>query len=97
MLAGGDYPDAFHSVGLSTQDLITYGGQGVLIPLNDLIDKYAPNLKKILDENPDIKRGITMHVELQCQMEIFIHFHVYLTQSLPPLWQDGNCGLMRIF
>lgn len=60
MLAGGDYPDAFHSVGLSTQDLITYGGQGVLIPLNDLIDKYAPNLKKILDENPDIKRGITM-------------------------------------
>lgn len=28
MLAGGDYPDAFHSVGLSTQDLITYGGQG---------------------------------------------------------------------
>ncbi|MBO0991743.1 extracellular solute-binding protein [Bacillus sp. SD088] len=60
MLAGGDYPDAFHSVGLSTQDLITYGGQGVLIPLNDLIDKYAPNLTKILDENPDIKQGITM-------------------------------------
>ncbi|KRG13827.1 ABC transporter substrate-binding protein [Virgibacillus soli] len=60
MLAGGDYPDAFHSVGLSTQDLITYGGQGVLVPLNDLIDKYAPNFKKILEENPDIKRGITM-------------------------------------
>lgn len=60
MLMGNDYPDAFHSVGLSARDLMTYGAQGVFIPLNDLIDQYAPNLKKLLDENPDIKRGITM-------------------------------------
>src|SRR5690606_24602348 len=34
--------------------------QGVFIPLNDLIDQYAPNLKKLLDENPDIRAGMTM-------------------------------------
>ncbi|MBE7041852.1 MAG: extracellular solute-binding protein [Ruminococcaceae bacterium] len=32
-----------------------YGAQGALIPLNDLIDQYAPNYKKFLEENPDIK------------------------------------------
>ncbi len=30
---------------------------GVIIPLNDLIDKNAPNLKKIYEENPDVARA----------------------------------------
>lgn len=34
---------------------IEYGMMGVLIPLNDLIDKYAPNYKKYLEENPEVK------------------------------------------
>lgn len=25
----------------------------VALPLNDLIDKYAPNFKKVMDEHPD--------------------------------------------
>ena len=32
---------------------------GVLIPLNDLIDQYAPNFKKILEENPEVKKQIS--------------------------------------
>ncbi|SDE27060.1 putative aldouronate transport system substrate-binding protein [Paenibacillus sp. UNCCL117] len=42
VLASGEHPDAFHTALLPASDLITYGSQGVLIPLNDLIDKYAP-------------------------------------------------------
>jgi putative aldouronate transport system substrate-binding protein len=38
---------------------VDYGEQGILIPLEDLIEEYAPNLKKLLDENPDVKRSIT--------------------------------------
>ncbi|WP_168120072.1 ABC transporter substrate-binding protein [Paenibacillus sp. HB172176] len=30
----------------------------VIIPLNDLIDEYAPNLKKYLDEHPDLAKEI---------------------------------------
>ncbi len=45
-LASGDYPDAFHTARLSTNDLIRYGEQGVLIPLNDLIKEHAPNFQK---------------------------------------------------
>ncbi|MFK7694416.1 extracellular solute-binding protein [Paenibacillus sp. HJGM_3] len=59
-LSSGEYPDALHSSGLSTRDLIMYGQQGTFIPLNSLIDKYAPNFKKLMETYPDIKRGITM-------------------------------------
>src|SRR5699024_3204044 len=51
-LGGGNLPDAFHSASIGLSDLSKYGDQGVFIPLNDLIDEYAPNFKHILDDNP---------------------------------------------
>lgn len=32
------------------------GRNGGLLPLNDLIDKYAPNIKKHMEENPEFKK-----------------------------------------
>lgn len=58
-LGGGDLPDVFHTTFISDGDMTKYGEQGTFIPLNDLIDEYAPNLKKILDENPVIEKQIT--------------------------------------
>lgn len=60
-LVSGELPDAFYRMGLSQRDLMKYGEQGILIELNDLIDDYAPNLKAIIEENPEVKKGITMH------------------------------------
>lgn len=60
VLSGGDYPDAFHTARLSANDLMNYGSQGIFIPLNDLIDQYAPNFKKLLEEHPEVKKGLTM-------------------------------------
>jgi putative aldouronate transport system substrate-binding protein len=58
-LASGDYPDAYiltHYVDQFSQgDLLKYGKQGVLIPLNDLINQYAPNIKQALETNADFK------------------------------------------
>lgn len=50
MLASGDLADiiAYQDVGQIEQ----LGRDGGLIPLNDLIDEYAPNIKKVLEENP---------------------------------------------
>ncbi|MEF3304752.1 extracellular solute-binding protein [Paenibacillus sp. GYB003] len=59
-LAGGDYPDAFYSARVPASDLMKYGAQGTFIKLNDLIDKYAPNFKKLLEKYPDLKKGLTM-------------------------------------
>ncbi|MBP1991733.1 extracellular solute-binding protein [Paenibacillus eucommiae] len=60
MLASGDYPEIIYGTGVSNLDLIKYGETKVFLPLNDLIDNHAPNLKKLLDENPSIRKSITM-------------------------------------
>lgn len=47
VLNSGDYPDIFYK---SNVDAAKYGLQGVMIPLEDLIRQYAPNLTALLDE-----------------------------------------------
>lgn len=46
VVASGDLPDAFHAQkSLSSDEVAKFGADGVLIPLNDLIAAYAPNIK----------------------------------------------------
>ncbi len=59
-LAGGDYPELFFAAALPKTDLIKYGSQGTFLKLNDLIDKYAPNFKQIMEQYPVVKKGMTM-------------------------------------
>ncbi len=50
LFASNSLPDAFYGQGILTDvDIIKYASQDMLIPLNDLIDEYAPNLKAVLD------------------------------------------------
>lgn len=54
MLATGDLPDAFlggNGGALTSADLITYGPQGVLLDLTDLIQEYCPNIRKMFEQN----------------------------------------------
>ncbi|MEF3310157.1 extracellular solute-binding protein [Paenibacillus sp. GYB004] len=59
-LANGDYPDVLYSARVPASDLMKYGGQGVFVKLNDYIDSYAPNLKKLMDKYPDLRKALTM-------------------------------------
>ncbi|GLX68813.1 ABC transporter substrate-binding protein [Paenibacillus glycanilyticus] len=58
-LAGGDYPDAYwlttYIDQFSQADLMKYGKQGVIIPLNKLIEQYAPNMKAAMEREPALK------------------------------------------
>ena len=47
VLNSGEYPDIFYKTYV---DANKYGLQGVMIPLEDLIRQYAPNLTALLDE-----------------------------------------------
>lgn len=58
-LGSGDLPDAFFLSQLTNADLLKYGEQGTFLPLNDLIDEYAPNLKALMDNDPSIRKAIT--------------------------------------
>lgn len=59
MMASRDYPDVIEY----TWDSYPGGPakaieDGVIIRLNELIDQHAPNLKKIMDDNPNLKRQL---------------------------------------
>ena len=58
--ASSELPDGFFGkYSLSSSDIVTYGSQGVLIPLNDLIEQYAPNLTALFEAHPEIKGMVT--------------------------------------
>lgn len=52
-------PDGLFSADMSDYDLLRYAKQGVIIPVEDLIESHMPNLKKVLDDNPQYKAMIT--------------------------------------
>ncbi|KAB1438520.1 extracellular solute-binding protein [Candidatus Galacturonibacter soehngenii] len=52
-------PDGLYNAGMSDYDLLRYAKQNVIISVEDLIDNYMPNLKKILEENPEYRSMIT--------------------------------------
>ncbi|MBO5146309.1 MAG: extracellular solute-binding protein [Lachnospiraceae bacterium] len=54
LLAGGDLPDAFMgSICFSETDILT--NVGTFIALDDYIDEYMPNFKKIMESDPTMK------------------------------------------
>lgn len=57
--ASGEVPDVFFGGLLTPVEEVKYGDQGVLIPLDGLIEKYAPNIQKMFEEMPEVKQSIT--------------------------------------
>lgn len=54
LLAGGNLPDAFMgSICFSELDILT--NQGSFIAIDDYIDEYMPNFKKIMESDPTMK------------------------------------------
>jgi putative aldouronate transport system substrate-binding protein len=58
-LASGDLPDVFMLIPWVDQftqvELLKYGEEGVIVPLNDLIEQHAPNIQAALEKYPDFK------------------------------------------
>ncbi|TVQ22630.1 MAG: extracellular solute-binding protein [Spirochaetaceae bacterium] len=59
MLASGDLPDVIMGV-LTMSQLASNYESGMFIPLDDLLDEWAPNLKRILEkENSNYRTAVT--------------------------------------
>lgn len=62
-LASGDFPDLYMLIPwvdqFSQLELLKYGQEGVLLPLNDLIAEHGPNIQAALDNYPDFKAMAT--------------------------------------
>lgn len=48
-------PDLFYAGGITMADEVAYGAQGLLVPLNGLIDQYAPNLQACMERLPELR------------------------------------------
>ncbi len=59
VFASGQLPDVFFGANLSAADEVTYGSQGLLIPLEDLIAEHAPNFSRLMEQDPSIRQAIT--------------------------------------
>ncbi|MEC0228689.1 extracellular solute-binding protein [Paenibacillus alba] len=59
LFASNELPDVMYRSGLTPLEAIRYGSGGQLIPLEKLIDSYAPNLKKLMDAYPEIRSSMT--------------------------------------
>lgn len=83
--ASGQLPDFFFGGNLTASDEVTYGAQGMLIPLEDLIEEHAPNILRVLEENPEIRRSITApDSHIYALPNLTAGFGVY-----PKLWING--------
>lgn len=61
LLASGDLPDiVMYKWLMSSVGVDSVVNDGVILRLNDYINKYAPNYKKILEENPQAKNEIQL-------------------------------------
>jgi putative aldouronate transport system substrate-binding protein len=58
-VASSDLPDAIMDAGYSDYDLLKLAKDEAIIPVEDLIEKYMPNLQKVLEAAPEYKSMIT--------------------------------------
>lgn len=57
--ARDNMPDAFLMADLPTSTVDKYGADGVILPVEDLIEQYAPNIKAAIDEDTDGRKLAT--------------------------------------
>lgn len=77
MLTSGDYPDAFYGRGMENSNLDQiYGPSGIFIPLNDLIDQYAPNIRKMFEIEPNAKAKSTVEGKIYSLPKPTNNYHI---------------------
>lgn len=100
IMVGGNLPDIFlfsANYPLTLSEQLLYGEQGSIIPLNDLIDQYMPNLKKFLEENEVAHNSIVLsdgNIYTLPSVGIGQESHAYNAQKMwiNQTWLD-NLGL----
>jgi len=59
MIASNDLPDAFYKgLNFSDLDLLSYGSQGIFIPLEEYIEKYGDNIKTLFEQKPEYAKAV---------------------------------------
>ena len=60
--ASGDLPDIFftsNQAGITSQEELRYGAEGLLVDVSEMIPQYAPHLNALFERRPAVRQGIT--------------------------------------
>jgi putative aldouronate transport system substrate-binding protein len=57
--AGDDLPDVFLKCSIPNTSLITFGSAGLIVPLEDLVEKWGYNTKQLFEEKVAAKPAVT--------------------------------------
>ncbi|WP_130860633.1 extracellular solute-binding protein [Gracilibacillus phocaeensis] len=93
--ASNELPDILLGMGLTIEQEAEFGSEGQLIPLEDLIDEYAPNIQKVLEEKPEMLKSITAadgHIYSLPFVDSELGFLSYQKLWINQTWLD-NLGL----
>jgi len=94
-IASGEYPDAFYGPkSLSHDEVQKYGADGVLIDIEGLLDKYAPNINAIRKEYPQYDGFVRSMDGKIYQLATFTDegFDSHISSIINKEWLD-NLGL----
>lgn len=58
-LNSGNYAEVLFGTNLTRDQQVKYGSQGILLPLEDLIDRYCPNIQTMFEENDGVCASMT--------------------------------------
>ncbi|WP_284638353.1 extracellular solute-binding protein [Paenibacillus silviterrae] len=89
MLASGTYPDIVYAPNNYPGGIAKLVQDGVAIKLNDLIDKHAPNYKKLLNDHPEIRKQVVLDdgtIAKFPQIDIDLHRVSYSGQMVREDW-----------
>ncbi len=60
IFASMDLPDAMMRMNIPALDQTNYASQGILLPLDDLIEQYAPNIMAWFEKYPELPLGLRL-------------------------------------
>ena len=55
MLSSGEYPDVI-CYGMNKQKMVKFAKEGIFVPINDYIDKYGDNMKRLFEARPQYEQ-----------------------------------------
>ncbi|MDP4152549.1 MAG: hypothetical protein Q8865_03775 [Bacillota bacterium] len=58
LASGQDLPDGFYRCSFGSKDVQKYGEQGLFLKINDLIDSYMPNFKKLTTSMDSVRKSL---------------------------------------
>ncbi len=95
MLNSDTYTDVMLDTYFSASEQLLYGQQGIIVPLNDLIAEYGPNVQNSFDNNPVIADTMTLSDGNIYGLPIFGEYAVNVAPNkmyVNTVWLD-NLGL----